>query len=127
MAHQPMGGGGLEVDMTTGLPRPRTREVKQAEVTNRYQEAVQEAVGLAAELQSSPALRVLFNQCRDRLIHLAVKDEVFMALSKTIGAFRHKLEVAPYLAEQEVLRIMGPQMASFIEEEQVAPEGIPTE
>ena len=128
MAHQPMGSGGLDVDMTTGLPRRVTPEAKQDQVKNRYQEAVQESIALAAELQFSPALRVLFNQCRDRLIALASKDEVFMALAKTVGALRHGIEVAPLLAEQEVRRIMGPQMASFIiEDEQAAPEGIPAE
>jgi hypothetical protein len=127
MVHQPMGSGGLDVDMITGRPRPRTPEAREAAVINRHQESVQEAIGLAAELQSSPILRVLFNQCRDRLIALASKDEVFMALSKAIGALQYKLDVAPLLAEQEVRRIMGPQMASFLREEQAAPEGIPAE
>ena len=127
MSHQPMGGGGLDVDMVTGRPRPRTPEARGNGAIARHQEAVQEAVGLAADLQSSPALRVLFNQCRDRLIHLATKDEVFMALSKVIGALQYKLEVAPHLAEQEVRRIMGPQMASFLSEEEAASEEIPAE
>ena len=128
MAHQPMSGGGLDVDMTTGLPRRGIPEAKQDQVKNRYQEAVQESIALAAELQFSPALRVLFNQCRDRLVALATKDEVFMALAKTVGALRHGIEVAPILAEQEVRRIMGPQMASFITEaEQAASEEIPAE
>jgi|WetSurMetagenome_2_1015567.scaffolds.fasta_scaffold114243_2 hypothetical protein len=126
MAHQPMGSGGLDVDMITGRPRPITPEARKNGAIARHQEAVQGAIGLAAELQSSPVLRVLFNQCRDRLIHLATKDEVFMAHAKTIGVLRHELEVAPLLAEQEVFRIMGPQMASFMREEEVAPEGIPT-
>lgn len=127
MAHQPMGGGGLDVDMITGRPRPRTQEAKQDQVRNRHQETVQEAVGLAAELQSSPALRVLFEQCRDRLKLLASRDEVFIALARTVGALQYKLEIAPLLAEQEVLRIMGPQMASFLREERAAPEGIPAQ
>jgi hypothetical protein len=127
MAYQPMGSGGMDVDMITGLPRPRTIEAKKNGAIKRHQEAVQEAVGLAAELQSSLALRVLFEQCRDRLLALAAKDEVFMAQSRMIGALRHKLEIAPYLAEQEVFRIMGPQMESFLRESQAAPEGIPAE
>lgn len=126
MSHQIMGGG-MDVDMVSGRPLPNTLETKQAAIQSRHQEVVQEAVELAAELQSSPALRVLFNQCRDRLIFLASKDEVFMALSKAIGAMQYKLEIAPAVAEQEVRRIMGPQMASFMREEQAAPEGIPAE
>jgi hypothetical protein len=130
MDHRVLGGGGIDVDMATGRPRPHTQEEKQAAVQGRYQEITREAVELAAELQNSPALRVLFEQCRDRLIAIASKDETFMALSKTIGALRHNLEIAPMLAAQEVRRMMGPQMSSFIQEEpaeepQSAPEGIP--
>ncbi|MDI6752764.1 MAG: hypothetical protein QME78_00030 [Thermodesulfobacteriota bacterium] len=132
MSHQIMGGGGIDVDMVTGRPQPKTPETRAAAAKNYYRETVQETLALSAELRGSPVLKVLLDQYQARLVFLASQDPECRALEGIVRTIRHRLEVAPLEAEKLVRRVMGPQLAQFIEETEeeaveAAPEGIPAE
>jgi hypothetical protein len=127
--HKVMAGGGLDVDMVTGLPRVKDPEVKKAEAQCRYEEAANKALSLVAELKNgSPGFQIAVRKYLERLIQLARKDRFCQAYESIILAYRHELEVAPLLAHNHVRRVVGPQLAEFVEEPEepeAAPEGIP--
>jgi len=119
MAHQPMGGGGIDVDMITGRPRISDPAAQLSKVASRYHDAIEEAGALAAELQTSPVLKILLDRYQNRLMCLADQDPECQALTSIISIMRHKLEVAPLEAEKLVRRVMGPQISSLIAQEEV--------
>ena len=131
MSHQILGGGGPEVDMVSGHPRDIVPNKQEDEAKARYQGAVQEAVELTAELQTSPVLKVLTAKYRERLVALARQDPECQALEGIILSLRYKLELAPLQAEQQLRRLLGRHLPQFMENEsqeeesQAAPEGIP--
>jgi hypothetical protein len=123
MTHQILGGGGADTEIATGLPKITAVEARQQKTVNKYRTAMSQALGLAQELQvGSPVVRVLAEKYRRRLTHLASQDAECRALLEIIGALRHTLEVAPQVAEDEVRRVMGPQLVHFLEESEAAPD-----
>lgn len=128
MTHQILGGGGPEVDMISGHPRDVAPSKQEEEAKTRYHGAVQEAVELTAELQSSPVVRVLAAKYRERLLALAREDPECRVLEGILLGLRYNLELAPIQAEQRLRRVLGPYLQQFMKQEsqgdesQAAPE-----
>ena len=130
MAHEFMTGGGADVDMVHGRPT-KTVDKQQIKAQKKYQDTVQGALAIAAELQGgNPIVRAVLKRYRARLMQLAAEDAECRTLEGILADLRFKLEVAPLLAEDRLRQVLGPQLMSFLEEpeeeEQVAPQGIPT-
>lgn len=123
MAHQVLGGGGADVDMVSGQPKGSVPHPREQKAVARYREAVHKALDLSQELRAgSPVVRLLAERLRSRMLELVRQDEKCQATLEVISALRHELEVAPVLAEEEMRRIMGPQLSQFLEESEAAPE-----
>lgn len=123
MAHQPMGAGGVEVEIGTGQPRPvKTLEERQAESALKREQAVQEAMILVTELQDSPGLTLVYQSLRDRMIELAVSDPQCQAFRKIITSWRSKLDPIPILADRIARHTLGPKLDILRSESQAAPE-----
>jgi hypothetical protein len=121
MSQQPMGGG-MPTEIMSGEPRPvKTGEELVAEAKLKEQEAVQEASLLIQELNTSPVLDVLAKQLERRLVLLAKDDPVCQSLTEAIDDLGYKLK-APHAARKLVRQRMGPQLASFLEDSEAAPE-----
>ena len=119
--------GGSDVDMVTGQPLARTPSKQEIKAKKHFENTIQGALGLAAELQGgNPVIRLLLQKYRDRLVFLASEDPECKALEGILLTLRHTLEVAPVLAEAHLRRVAGPQLSPFFEDTQVAPLGIPT-
>jgi len=128
VTHQILGGGGIDVDMVSGLPKDP--QAKNAEAQARYHDAVTKSLELLAELKNgSPGFRIAVQQAYDRLMALAKEDPIFQANLNIILAYRHEIEMAPRVALELLKRIAGPQLDQFVEveEEPAASEEIPAE
>lgn len=128
MPHQPMGAGGLDVEIGTGLPRQvKTQEERQAEENLKKQQARVEAINLLAELQESPGLSLVYRELMNRMTELAVADPQCQAFKRIIIGWRNKLDPIPAVANHMARHALGPVLSSLVPEVPVAPEGIPTE
>lgn len=116
-----MGGSGIERDMVSGRPMEEGLEQERRQARDRMQQAVQESVEMAIDLQANPQImRTLSTQYLNRLAFLTSKDEVCQALEETFNAFNFKVEVAPALRKRYLRRVMGP-LHQIIEGPETAP------
>jgi len=128
MPHQPMGAGGLDVEIGTGLPRRiKTQEERQAEEALKKQQAQLEAANLLADLQDNPGLSLIYRELMNRMIELATADPQCQGFKRIIIGWRNKLDPIPAVANHMARHSLGPVLCSFLPEVLVAPEGIPTE
>jgi hypothetical protein len=126
MAYQVMGNGGIDVDMISGQPMAQIvaqeAEAKRLKAAEKYHQAHNEAADLDAVLHGgNPLLKLLFQKMQERLTILANKDEILQNYAEMARAIEFKLEVQPYLAKKEALRIFGPNLSSFLGETESAP------
>ena len=125
MAHQPMSGG-IETRISTGRPLESDAKERKIDTQIRHKNALIGAMELAVELQNgSPGFRAIIDAMRKRLAQLASEDLILQTLQSVLVDYRYKLEILPRLTEDQVRRAAGPSLSAFIEEPQVAPEGIP--
>jgi hypothetical protein len=114
-----MGPGGTAVDMVTGKPvTPPKPEDRLNKARARFHQAVQNAMEISTNLhQNNRVLKIILERAASRLIELAKRDRIFQGIIEPAQIIREELELTPILAEREVLRQMGPQLASLIEAE----------
>lgn len=125
MPHQPMGAGGLDVEIGTGLPRQiKTQEERQAEEILMKQQARVEAINLLADLKDSPGLVQVYRELMNRMTELAMADPQCQAFRRIIIGWRNKLDPIPAVANHMARHSLGPALCSLVP---VAPDGIPTE
>ena len=126
MAHRIMAGGGIDVHMVSGRPAAQVAaqaaDAKKIEAAEKYRKAQNEAADLDAALHGgNPLLKLLFLKMQERLITLASRDKILQGYVEMAQAIEFKLEVQPYLARKEALRLFGPGLASFLGETEDAP------
>jgi len=126
MAHQIMGNGGIDVDMTSGRPAAQVAaqvmDAKKLAAVEKYRRVQNEAADLENELYGgNPVLKMLFRKMQERLTILAGNDEVLKSFAEMAKAIEFKLEVMPLIAKQEALRILGPKLSSLLGETEDAP------
>ena len=125
MAHRPMSGG-IETRISDGRPLELDAIDRRVDAQIRHENAVRESLTLAAELQnSSPTFRSVVNAIRNRLNKIASDDAIIQAHLSVLVDCRDKLELLPRLTEKHIRQVTGPSLSAFIEEPEVAPEGIP--
>jgi hypothetical protein len=126
MSLQPMGGG-IETRIDTGKPLAKDQDRKTA-AQIRHASAVHEAMELSADLvKGSREFRNIIDAIRKRLLQVASEDVAIKTLLSVLVDYRFKLEILPRETEKFLHAVAGPQLSTFIEEPEVAPEGIPTE
>lgn len=115
----PMGSGGADVDLRTGKPIvPPKPEDRINKSRARYIHAVQNALQVSEELhQNNRVLKIILERATARARELLARDEIFQGIMAPAAAIRNDLELIPILAEKEVLRQMGPQLAALVEPE----------
>lgn len=125
MAHQPMSGG-IETRISDGRPLGLDAKDRRVDAQIRHENAVQESLALVAELQNgSPTFRAVVNVIRNRLNTIASNDAIIQTHLSVLVDCRFKLEVLPRETEKFLRTVAGPSLSAFIEEPEVAPEGIP--
>lgn len=122
---QPMGSGGLDTDITTGLPRePKTLEDKRIELEAKEGRILTDALNLSHELPH--VAKIMARQLEAKLIQLARKDEFCQSIEAMASEMRAKIEILPKVAAKIRRQMFGPVLNAYVEPE-VAPQGIPTE
>lgn len=121
MAHQPMGGCGVEVDIGTGRPRSvKTLEERQTGQRIQQEQAKIGALNLLADLQDSPGLSLVFHALEERLMELAAVDPQCLTLRKIIVGWRSTLNPFPVAADRMARHALGP--LNILRKPQAAPE-----
>jgi len=122
MAHQPMGAGGIDVEIGTGKPRAvKTLEQRQNEAALKKQQATVETINFIADLRDNPGLALVVEALKTRLVELAAADPQCQAFKKIIVGWRNKIDPVPALAEQLVRHALGP-LNILMRGPQAAPE-----
>jgi hypothetical protein len=107
----PMSGQGIEVDMETGMPKELLKSEQAHRSLKRYEESLDAAVALAADLKTNSAVIIaVFRQYIQRLVQLARGDATCQALEKLVDEWRQDLELAPAAAEKQARKLMGPKL-----------------
>jgi hypothetical protein len=126
MSHQPMGVSGIDLDITTGLPRKhRTQEEQRAEVELKETQATREAAELLRDLPA--VLHIMATQIENRLYELMRKDERCQGFLQILASFRMKIDIVPKVVAKIRRQAMGVTLTILTDETKVAPEGIPAE
>ena len=95
-------------------------DVRKARARQRFTHSLLDAGEMAAALhQNNAVLKIFLKQYDARLKELAETDPkgICQTLEASIGEIRNVLEVLPLLRERAAMRVLGPQLASLIEDE----------
>lgn len=115
MSHRVMGGGGLSVDMVSGRPKSMSATEETAKAQARVQEATERAWALMQELeQGSPGFELIIKRYAERLCQLSKEDRECQVYETLLSQYRYELGVAPLLAQNQVRRVSGPELAPYI-------------
>ena len=120
---QPLGGGGVAVDIATGLPRqPKSFDDRKKEEQVKQEQAVVAATNLIAELQDNHALDEVVQLFQERLMELANTDPECKAFVKIIGRWRLKVEPVMAIANLMARNALGPGLRKILRVAQTAPK-----
>ncbi len=112
---------GIQTDIRTGRPVEVSREdVRKAQAQQRFTRSILDASEMSAVLhQNNAVLKIFLKQYDARLKELADTDPkgICQTLEASINEIRSVLEVLPLLRERQAMRVLGPQLASLIENE----------
>ena len=109
----------VQTDIRTGRPVEVSREdVRKARAQERFTRSILDASEMAVALhQNNAVLKIFIKQYGARLKELAEADPICQTLEASIGEIRNVMEVLPLIREQAALRVLGPQLASLVEDE----------
>jgi len=118
-------GTGVDTDIATGRPVAESVAARRHEAVHKVNEARKESIDLLAELHGgNPVLEILVEEYVAILSGVASKNPRCQAIERILAKMRHKVEVAPVVAEHQARRLMGPQLEQFLIT-RAAPQGIP--
>ena len=111
----------VQTDIRTGQPLEVNKEdLRKAQAQGRFTRSILDASEMAVALhQNNAVLKIFLKQYDARLKELAETDPkgICQTLEASINEIRDVLEVLPLLRERQAMRILGPQLASLIEDE----------
>ena len=111
---------GVKTDIKTGRPVENQPDLKKGQAQERYTRSLLDASEMAVALhQNNAVLKIFLKQYTARLKELAETDPkgICQTLEASIYEIRNVLEVLPILRERAAMRVLGPQLASLIEDE----------
>lgn len=119
---EPMDNHGIDIDIVSGRPRVFPNQAKAEGAQVQYHQAIQDSWAIMAELRDSPILTILVQKYADRLSVLAMNDTECQTIEKLIHELRFKVDLAPKIAEQKMIHIMGGPLAqAYKQAKQAAP------
>ena len=95
-------------------------DVRKARAQQRFTRSLLDAGEMSVALhQNNAVLKIFLKQYDARLKELAETDPkgICQTLEVSINEIRNVLEVLPLLREQAAMRVLGPQLASMVEDE----------
>ena len=109
----------VQTDIRTGRPVEVNKEdLRKAQAQGRFTRSILDASEMSVALhQNNAPLKKFIERYSARLEELAKNDPSCQAMADFIGDIRNVLEVLPLLREQAALKVLGPQLASLIEDE----------
>jgi hypothetical protein len=109
---------GVKTDIKTGRPLENQPDLRKGQAQERYTRSLLDASEMAVALhQNNAVLKVFITQYAARLEELAQNDPICKTLEASINEIRNILEVLPILRERQAMRVLGPQLASLVENE----------
>jgi hypothetical protein len=111
-----LGSHGVDIDIVSGRPLTHSFQPKAGAAQDKYHEAVQNSMALRAELQKSRALSILTKLYVNILTELAKQDVRCQTIEAIVREFGFEVDMAPKIAEERMMQIMGPSLARQYQE-----------
>lgn len=112
---------GIQTDIRTGRPvEVSTEDARKSRAQEQFKRSILDASDMAVALhQNNAVLKIFIKQYDARLKELAETDPkgICQTLEASIYEIRNVLEVLPILRERAAMRVLGPQLASLVEDE----------
>ena len=112
---------GIQTDIRTGRPvEVSSEDARKSRAQEQFKRSILDASDMAVALhQNNAVLKIFIKQYDARLKELAETDPkgICQTLEASINEIRNVLEVLPLLRERRAMMVLGPQLASLVENE----------